>query len=97
LPTGDNDMNAPTLTDRQSEILEFMRTFLVSNGYPPTIREIAHATGIKSPNGVMCHVKSLMQKDKIRHVGTGSSRGYLPIVSKGCCPCCGQTIREAVA
>lgn len=47
------------LTARQSEILGFISENIVQKGYPPTVREIGTAFGIRSPNGVMCHLKRL--------------------------------------
>ena len=35
------------LTKRQEEIVEFIKKFIVSNGYPPTVREIGKELGIK--------------------------------------------------
>jgi hypothetical protein len=34
-------------------------------GYGPTVREIGNEFGIKSPNGVMCHLKALQKKGLI--------------------------------
>ena len=49
-------------TDRQTEVLEFIREFIDEKSYPPTTREIGLALDIKSPNGVMCHLKALEKK-----------------------------------
>ena len=53
------------LTDRQREIYEFIRIKIESRGYGPTVREIGEAFEIKSPNGVMCHLKALSKKGLI--------------------------------
>src|SRR5262245_48099137 len=53
------------LTDRQREIYEFIRDKIDSRGYGPTVREIGEGFGIKSPNGVMCHLKALEKKGLI--------------------------------
>jgi repressor LexA len=53
------------LTDRQREIYEFIRSKIESRGYGPTVREIGQAFDIKSPNGVMCHLKALQKKGLI--------------------------------
>ncbi len=53
------------LTSRQREIYEFIREKIESRGYGPTIREIGTAFHIKSPNGVMCHLKALEKKGLI--------------------------------
>jgi SOS-response transcriptional repressor LexA len=50
------------LTSRQQLLLNFMGSFLVSRGYPPTIREMMSAMDTESPNGVMCHLKALKRK-----------------------------------
>jgi repressor LexA len=50
------------LTDKQRKIYEFIREKIESRGYGPTVREIGKGFGIKSPNGVMCHLKALETK-----------------------------------
>ena len=53
------------LTDRQQEIYGFIRSFVACHGYPPSIREIAKAHGISSPNGVACTLKAIEREGKI--------------------------------
>src|ERR1700720_2302983 len=53
------------LTARQREIYEFIRDKIELRGYGPTVREIGDGFGIKSPNGVMCHLKALEKKGLI--------------------------------
>jgi repressor LexA len=55
-----------TLTARQREIYDFIRGKIESRGYGPTVREIGTAFDIKSPNGVMCHLKALEKKGLIK-------------------------------
>jgi repressor LexA len=57
------------LTERQREIYEFIRDKIESRGYGPTVREIGLAFDIKSPNGVMCHLKALEKKGLIKREG----------------------------
>jgi len=57
------DLNA--LTSRQKEIYEFIREMIQVRGFPPTVREIGDQFEIKSPNGVMCHLKALQKKGLI--------------------------------
>ncbi len=57
--------NKPALTQRQREIYEFLRDKIVNRGYGPTVREIGLQFGIRSPNGVMCHLKALEKKGLI--------------------------------
>jgi repressor LexA len=58
-----------SLTDRQREIYEFIRDKIESRGYGPTVREIGQGFKIKSPNGVMCHLKALEKKGLIIREG----------------------------
>ena len=53
------------LTDRQREIYIFIRSKIQGRGYGPTVREIGTEFEIKSPNGVMCHLKALQKKGLI--------------------------------
>jgi len=50
------------LTPRQREIYTFIRSKIQGRGYGPTVREIGLQFDIKSPNGVMCHLKALQKK-----------------------------------
>ena len=62
-----------TLTARQREIYHFIRGKIQGRGYGPTVREIGLQFHIKSPNGVMCHLKALQKKGLI-HRETNMSR-----------------------
>src|SRR6516225_3309910 len=53
------------LTPRQREIYNFIRGKIQGRGYGPTVREIGVHFQIKSPNGVMCHLKALQKKGLI--------------------------------
>jgi len=53
------------LTTRQREIYNFIRSKIQGRGYGPTVREIGIQFQIKSPNGVMCHLKALQKKGLI--------------------------------
>ena len=50
------------LTSRQQEIFDLIRDRITDRGYGPTVREIGEQFGIRSPNGVMCHLKALEKK-----------------------------------
>jgi repressor LexA len=53
------------LTTRQQAIYDFIRDKIMNRGYGPTVREIGTEFQIKSPNGVMCHLKALEKKGLI--------------------------------
>jgi repressor LexA len=54
------------LTDRQQDVYDLIRSLVAKRGYGPTVREIAAQFGIKSPNGVMCHLRALERKGLIK-------------------------------
>src|SRR5690242_12432767 len=57
------------LTERQREIYDFIKGKIEARGYGPTVREIGQAFEIRSPNGVMCHLKALEKKGLIKREG----------------------------
>lgn len=65
------------LTPKQRLIYDFICRQIDSRGFPPTIRDIGNAFEIKSPNGVMCHLKALEKKGFISRDGK-SARAIRP-------------------
>ncbi|MDP2792047.1 MAG: transcriptional repressor LexA [Rectinemataceae bacterium] len=61
-----------TLTDRQSEVLDFIASYIGKHSYPPTIRETAEQFSI-SVKGAYDHVKALEKKGYLR-IGENRSR-----------------------
>jgi repressor LexA len=53
------------LTNRQQAIYDFIKDKILNRGYGPTVREIGTGFKIRSPNGVMCHLKALEKKGLI--------------------------------
>lgn len=60
------------LTDRQAEVLDFISAAVLERGFPPTIREIGNALGIRSTNGVNDHLKALERKGYLTRSGSKS-------------------------
>jgi repressor LexA len=56
------NVEAIALTRRQRDIYEFIKEKILTRGYGPTVREIGAGFKIRSPNGVMCHLKALERK-----------------------------------
>lgn len=54
-------------TDRQLEVLEFMRRFQRENHMPPTVREIANEFGWTSTNAAVDHLSLLARKHLVVH------------------------------
>ncbi len=50
------------LTDRQAQVLSYIRSSIQDRGYPPTLREIGAHMGIRSTNGVNDHLRALERK-----------------------------------
>lgn len=70
------------LTARQSEVLEFIRSYIDETGYPPTRADIAKELGFKSANASEEHLKALARKGAIEMI-PGTSRGIRLPVSEG--------------
>lgn len=55
-----------TLTTRQLEILDLIRSTVAQRGYPPSVREIGEAVGLSSPSTVHSHLTTLANEGFIR-------------------------------
>lgn len=53
------------LTDQQQAVYDYIRECILTRGYGPTVREIGEHMDIRSPNGVMCHLRALEKKGVI--------------------------------
>ncbi|QCX32311.1 transcriptional repressor LexA [Caloramator sp. E03] len=54
------------LSDKQQEILDFIKHEISIKGYPPSVREICSAVGLKSTSTVHGHLAKLEKKGYIR-------------------------------
>lgn len=59
-------MSQGKITEKQSEILEYIKQQILSKGYPPTVREICETVHLKSTSSVHSHLESLEKKGYIR-------------------------------
>jgi SOS-response transcriptional repressor LexA len=59
------------LTDRQNQVLTIIDTFSRTNGYPPSVREVMRALGLKNPGGIQGHIMALRKKGWIKQVARG--------------------------
>ena len=62
------------LTTRQTEVLDFIKSYIDEIGYPPTRADIAKELGFKSANASEEHLKALARKGAIEMI-PGTSRG----------------------
>lgn len=59
-------MSYGKITEKQKEILEFMKQEILSKGYPPAVREICEAVHLKSTSSVHSHLETLEKNGYIR-------------------------------
>lgn len=56
------------LTPKQAAVFEFIKERVQTRGYGPTVREIGEHFKIRSPNGVVCHLRALEKKGLLKRV-----------------------------
>lgn len=49
----------PSITNKQLEILEYIKNTILSEGYPPALREICEAVHLRSTSSVHAHLATL--------------------------------------
>lgn len=54
------------ITEKQSEILEYIKQEILAKGYPPAVREICDAVHLKSTSSVHSHLETLERNGFIR-------------------------------
>ncbi len=54
------------ITDKQREILEYIKQEILHKGYPPAVREICAAVNLKSTSSVHSHLETLEKNGYIR-------------------------------
>ncbi|MFZ5975546.1 MAG: transcriptional repressor LexA [Bacillota bacterium] len=54
------------LKEKEKRILDYLRRFIHEHGYPPSVREIGGAVGLKSPSTVHGYLVRLEEKGMIR-------------------------------
>ena len=59
-------MSYGKITDKQREILEYIKAEILNRGYPPAVREICEAVKLKSTSSVHAHLETLEKNGNIR-------------------------------
>lgn len=54
------------ITDKQREILEYLKQQILNKGYPPSVREVCDAVNLKSTSSVHAHLETLERNGYIR-------------------------------
>ncbi len=70
------------LTPKQRRIYDYILSYTNEYGYPPSVREIASAVGLKSPSTVHFHLKALEEAGAIVR-GSGKTRAITPMDQEG--------------
>ena len=58
------------ISDKQREILEFIKSEILHRGYPPAVRDICEAVHLKSTSSVHSHLETLEKNGYIRREPT---------------------------
>lgn len=59
-------MSTKKISAKQTAILEYIRSCIIDKGYPPTVRDICQAVGLKSTSSVHAHLSTLEERGYIR-------------------------------
>ena len=59
-------MSYGRITQKQSEILEYIKSQILNKGYPPSVRDIGLAVNLKSTSSVHSHLETLEKNGYIR-------------------------------
>ena len=54
------------ISNKQKEILEYVKSQIINKGYPPAVREICEAVNLKSTSSVHSHLETLEKNGYIR-------------------------------
>lgn len=73
---------SPTLTKKQSEILDYICNHIEDKGYAPSYREIGEHFGLSSPATIHGHVQSLVDKNMIKIGNDGEARSIELVEAK---------------
>ncbi|MFW5702932.1 MAG: transcriptional repressor LexA [Candidatus Dojkabacteria bacterium] len=72
----------PKLTTKQQRILNFIETYIESNGQSPSLFEIKQFLGVKALSTVHQHIRALEQKGYLQK-DTGAARGINYVMNAG--------------
>ena len=54
------------ISKKQEEILEYIKSEIINRGFPPAVRDICEAVGLKSTSSVHSHLETLEKNGYIR-------------------------------
>ena len=69
------------LSDKQQQILEFIKRRILDKGYPPAVREICEAVNLRSTSSVHSHLETLeREKDTFIEILPSLVRSRSPMM-----------------
>ena len=76
------------ISEKQKEILEYIKQEILNKGYPPAVREICEAVHLKSTSSVHSHLETLEKNGYITSFSSsdnasGKRRTYYQITNSG--------------
>lgn len=63
-------MSYGKITAKQSQILEYIKNEILNKGYPPSVRDICEAVGLRSTSSVHAHLETLEKNGYIRRASS---------------------------
>ncbi len=63
-------MSYGKITPKQKAVLDFIKSEVLNHGYPPSVRDICKATGLRSTSSVHAHLSTLEKNGYIRRDAT---------------------------
>lgn len=76
-------------SSKQQEIMDFVSSFMSTNGYAPTVREIGQAVGLRSTATVSYHLAQLQQKGMLSYAANKKRAITAPVLRPGQIPILG--------
>ena len=58
--------NSNKISQKQQEILDYLKEVILKRGYPPTVREICETVKLKSTSSVHSHLETLEKRGYIK-------------------------------
>ena len=68
------------ISAKQQQILDYISSYSLEHGYPPSVREIGAEMGLRSPSTVHAHLKKLQEAGYLEP-NEHKSRALTPVMS----------------
>ncbi len=84
------------LSGSQQALLDFLRSYIDEQGYPPSYREMAAALGFRSTNGVAYQLRCLEDKGYLERDAKGAPARAIRLTAKAPAPSGGEVVSVPV-